>query len=212
MPPQSACHTRAPRACVTFLSCRASGKGPAFPRSTATGEHWGKGTPILRRAIRVIITEQCSRCVRFFEWAVVIAIVLSVLSIVPRHCARFTCFPHPKWREIHAVPMTPQPIPLPLRRKHSQRSEARRIQGIEAAAPQIPTAENPKGNWPLEPPTEKGRGFWERGSEALPPVPHARISLPEPRTERRSCRRCRPPRTGCMTRATTRSSPLTSPS
>ena len=40
------------------------------------------------------------------------ATLLSVLCIVPRHCARLTCFLHPKLREISAVPITPQPIPL----------------------------------------------------------------------------------------------------
>ena len=53
---------------------------------------------------------------RTFEGGVAIATLLSVLSIVPRHCARLTCFLPPKLREIHAVPTNPQVITLPLRR------------------------------------------------------------------------------------------------
>ena len=49
-----------------------------------------------------------------FEWGVIIATFLSVLSNVPSHCARLTYFLHPKMREIHAVLITPQPIALPL--------------------------------------------------------------------------------------------------
>ena len=40
---------------------------------------------------------------RTFERAVVIATLLSVLSLCPRHCARLTCFLHPKLRKINAV-------------------------------------------------------------------------------------------------------------
>ena len=47
---------------------------------------------------------------RRFEWGVAIATFLSVLSIVPRHCALLTNFPHPKLRKLDAVLVTPQPI------------------------------------------------------------------------------------------------------
>ena len=53
---------------------------------------------------------------RAFEWAVVMATFLSVLSIVPRHCAHLTYFLHPKSREINAVLISPRLIPLSLRR------------------------------------------------------------------------------------------------
>ena len=53
---------------------------------------------------------------RAFEWGVIIAAFLSILSIVPRHCARLTDFLHPKLRKIHAVLIIPQLIALPLRR------------------------------------------------------------------------------------------------
>ena len=43
---------------------------------------------------------------RAFEWGVVIATILSVLSIVSRHWARLTYFLHPKPREINALPIT----------------------------------------------------------------------------------------------------------
>ena len=56
---------------------------------------------------------------RTLELGAVIATFLSILSIVPRHCARLTCFLHPKRREINAVLITPQPITLPLRRAGS---------------------------------------------------------------------------------------------
>ena len=48
---------------------------------------------------------------RGFEWGVVIATFLSVLSIVPLHCARLTDFLHPKLRKIKSVVITPQPLP-----------------------------------------------------------------------------------------------------
>ena len=41
---------------------------------------------------------------------------LSVLSIVPRHCARLTDCLHPQSREINAVLIPPRPIALPPRR------------------------------------------------------------------------------------------------
>ena len=50
-----------------------------------------------------------------FEWGAAIAPFLSVLSVVPRHCAGLTHFLHPKLRRSHAVPIAPQPMPLPLR-------------------------------------------------------------------------------------------------
>ena len=54
-----------------------------------------------------------------FELGVVIAIFLSVLSIVPRHRARLTYFLHPKLRKINAVLSSPQLITLTLRRAGS---------------------------------------------------------------------------------------------
>ena len=41
-----------------------------------------------------------------FEWGVVITTFVSLLRIVPRHCARLTYFLHPKLREINAVLLT----------------------------------------------------------------------------------------------------------
>ena len=52
---------------------------------------------------------------RTFEWGVVIATFLSVLSVVPCHCACLTYFLHPKLREINAVPSTLQLITGTLR-------------------------------------------------------------------------------------------------
>ena len=51
-----------------------------------------------------------------FEWGAAIATFLSVLRIVPRHCARLTDFLHPKSRKINAAPITLKLIALPLRR------------------------------------------------------------------------------------------------
>ena len=56
---------------------------------------------------------------RTLEWGVVIATFLSVLSIVPRHCARLNDFLHPESRKINAVLITPQLTTLPLRRAGS---------------------------------------------------------------------------------------------
>ena len=50
-----------------------------------------------------------------FEWGVVIATLLSVLSVMPRQCARLTYFLHPKSRKINAMRITPQLITLTLR-------------------------------------------------------------------------------------------------
>ena len=49
---------------------------------------------------------------RTFEWGVVIATFLSVLTIVPRHCAHVTYFVHPKSRKTNAVLITPQLMTL----------------------------------------------------------------------------------------------------
>ena len=70
---------------------------------------------ILRRAIWVIIMEHGKFCGPYFEWGAVLATFLSVLSIVPRHCACLTCFIHPKLRKINAVLITQQLITLILR-------------------------------------------------------------------------------------------------
>ena len=56
---------------------------------------------------------------RLFEWGVVVATLLSVLSVVPRPCARLTYFFHPKLRKINVVLITPQLITLTLRRAGS---------------------------------------------------------------------------------------------
>ena len=50
---------------------------------------------------------------RTFGWGVVIATFLSVLSIVPRHCARLTQFLHPKLRKIDVVLISPKANPPP---------------------------------------------------------------------------------------------------
>ena len=52
---------------------------------------------------------------RTFEWGVVIATFLSVLSIVPRHCARLTDFLPPKLRKSNALLITLKLITLTLR-------------------------------------------------------------------------------------------------
>ena len=57
---------------------------------------------------------------RTFEWGVVIATSFwSVLSVVPRNCARLTYFLDLKLRKLNAVLVTPQPITLTLRRAGS---------------------------------------------------------------------------------------------
>ena len=54
----------------------------------------------------------CVNCI--IEWGVVIALFLSVLSIVPCYCARLTNFLHPKLRKINTVLITTQLITLAL--------------------------------------------------------------------------------------------------
>ena len=49
-----------------------------------------------------------------FEWGAVIATFLSILSLLPHHCARLTCFLHPNLKKSNAVLITPQPITLTL--------------------------------------------------------------------------------------------------
>ena len=48
-----------------------------------------------------------------FEWGVVTAPFLCVLSVVPRHCARLTHFLHPNLRNMNAVLIAPQRMTLP---------------------------------------------------------------------------------------------------
>ena len=70
----------------------------------------------LRRVIRVIIIGQgeiVPFVKRTFEWGVLIATFLSVLSVVRCHCARLTF--HPKLRKVNAVLITPPLItPHPI--------------------------------------------------------------------------------------------------
>ena len=74
------------------------------------------GTGALRRAISVIIMQHGTFVNHTFDLGVAIATFLSVLSIVPHHCACFTYFLHPKLRKIKAVLITPQLISCTLRR------------------------------------------------------------------------------------------------
>ena len=53
---------------------------------------------------------------RTFEWGAAIATILSVLRIVPRHCARLTYFLHTKSMKINVVLIPLKLITLPLRR------------------------------------------------------------------------------------------------
>ena len=50
---------------------------------------------------------------RSLKWGGSIATRLSVLSIVPRHCAQLTDFLHPKLRKINAVLITPHLMSVP---------------------------------------------------------------------------------------------------
>ena len=52
--------------------------------------------------------------IRTFEWGVAIATFLSVLSIVPRHCARLTDFLLSQLRKINAALITVKRITLTL--------------------------------------------------------------------------------------------------
>ena len=57
---------------------------------------------------------------RTFEWGVVIATLSSVLSIMPRNCARLTYFLHPKLRKVNAVLIALKLIALTLRHCDTQ--------------------------------------------------------------------------------------------
>ena len=72
----------------------------------------------LRRGAWVIIPEQrrSNRLNGAFERGALIATFVSVLTVMPRHCARLAYFLHPKLREIDAVLITPKLLTLPLRR------------------------------------------------------------------------------------------------
>ena len=71
---------------------------PAVPAARNLGSYHGTGeiVPFVNRT---------------FEWGVVILTFLSVLSILPPHCARLTSFFHPKLRKINAVPHSQLPLP-----------------------------------------------------------------------------------------------------
>ena len=93
--------------CCSF-ECQPSGDtGTANPAARNGGNSYGTGkrVPFVNRT---------------FEWGVIISTVLSVLSIVPRRCARLAYFLHPKLRKINAV--LPQLSTLTLRR----------LRGVEA--------------------------------------------------------------------------------
>ena len=93
---------------------------PAAPAAQNLGKYPGTGEiiPFLTRA---------------FEWGVVIAKILSVVSIVPCHCARLTYFLHPKLRKTNAVLIPLKLIALAVRRlrraerpSHKSKSNCRR--------------------------------------------------------------------------------------
>ena len=85
------------------------GRCPLAPLGVLILRHW-------RRTICRGTGENAPFVNRTFEWGVVIATVLSVLSVVPRHCARLTCFVHPKLRKNSAALITLKQIILALRR------------------------------------------------------------------------------------------------
>ena len=64
----------------------------------------------------VSILGNCTLFERTFQWELVIATFLSVLSLVPRHCACLADFFHPKLREIDVVLISLKLITLTLRR------------------------------------------------------------------------------------------------
>ena len=70
--------------------------GGANPAARNLGNYRGTGefVPLVNRTL---------------EWGVMIATCLSVLSIVPRHCACLTDFLHPKLRKIHGGATTTGP-------------------------------------------------------------------------------------------------------
>ena len=93
---KSGCTTRA----VTGKGNPATPAGPAA-RNSVHCHGTGETVPFMNRT---------------FEWGVGIATFLSLLSIVPRHCARLTYFLHSKLRKVNAVLIIPQLITLPLPR------------------------------------------------------------------------------------------------
>ena len=65
-----------------------------------------------------------------FEWGVVIATFLCILTIVPCHCARLTYSLNPKLRGINGVLITPQLITLTLQRLQHLRRAASAPKGL----------------------------------------------------------------------------------
>ena len=101
---KSGCTTRA----VTGKGNPATPAGPAA-RNSVHCHGTGEMVPFVNRT---------------FEWGVVIATFLPILSIVPRHCARLTYFLHSKLRKVNAVLITPaahypSPAAPAVRRKRS---------------------------------------------------------------------------------------------
>ena len=81
----------------------------------------------LRRAVWVIVMESGSMyplCTVFLNGGAYCNI-LSILSTVPRQCARLTSFLHPKLRETNAVLITPQLNTRTLRRLQTRRAYSR---------------------------------------------------------------------------------------
>ena len=80
---------------------------PAAPAVRSLGNDHGAGDIV--RLVNRTVSMGRGYCITFW----------SVLNIVLRHCAPLTYCPHPKLRKKNAVPITPQPITLPLRRAGS---------------------------------------------------------------------------------------------
>ena len=131
---------------------------------------------------------------RTFEWGGGIATFSSVLSVVPRHCARLTSLLHPKSRKIKAVRITPQTItPSPcgaqsalptatqarrIRNDHEGRSAAR-PHGVFSQARRMPAAAVgiPRPPWrcrmALQKAWKSGATAQTHGAQRPPGVRHA---------------------------------------
>ena len=114
--------------------------------------------------------------IRTFEWEVVVAICLSVLSIVPRLCARLTYFLHPKLRQIDAVLIPLTLMTLTLRRAGSIRLGWRGL------------GKEQRGRWNGARGCDEGTWQWDGAMEWWWP-PHGGPALPHtPRPSGAQCK------------------------
>ena len=112
---------------------------------------------------------------RALEWGAVVATFLSVLSVVPRHCPRLTCFRYPKRGETNAVLI---PLKANAPSPAAPAAGPRRAVGAPHGNGDAPVRQYPERH-------KRVSSFSRRSSACRAPAPA------------RQCRSCPPPHSRC---------------